>query len=175
MNPVNPVDTSALARSLHRLAQLSIGIAAVALAGLAVVQGWQVFARYVLNNSPSWSEPVTLVLLSATMSFAAAAAVHGGNHFAFSLLAQRGSMQRQRMAASVSHLITILIGTALCIGACRLFFDGLDIQMAGAAMPQSTAFAPLSIGGLLMAIFALQQLRLTWAAMPSTTGSREAR
>src|SRR5690606_27096067 len=53
---------------LDRLGSLAIGIAALSLAGLVVVQGWQVVARYVFNNSPSWTEPVTLLLLSTAMS-----------------------------------------------------------------------------------------------------------
>nr|MBP8908295.1 TRAP transporter small permease [Pseudoxanthomonas sp.] len=41
--------------------------AAIALVGLVLVQSWQVFTRYVLNDSPSWTEPVTLLLLATAM------------------------------------------------------------------------------------------------------------
>ena len=58
-----PVPTGAQ-RVLARLADLAIYTAVVALLGLVVVQGWQVFARYVINDSPSWTEPVTLLLLA---------------------------------------------------------------------------------------------------------------
>ena len=52
---------------LDRLSDASIAVAVAALLGLVVVQGWQVFARYVLNDSPSWTEPVTLALLTVTL------------------------------------------------------------------------------------------------------------
>src|SRR5690606_14248384 len=58
--------------ALDRVSDASISVAVVALLGLVVVQGWQVFARYVVNDSPSWTEPVTIVLLAAAMSFGAA-------------------------------------------------------------------------------------------------------
>ena len=81
--PAGPVQ-----RALDRLADAAIAIAATALVGLVVVQGWQVFTRYVLNDSPSWTEPVTLLLLSTAMSLGAAAGVHTNKHFSFHLLAE---------------------------------------------------------------------------------------
>ena len=62
---------------------LAIAHRRAALLGLVVVQGWQVFARYVLNDSPSWTEPVALLLLSTAMSLGAAAGVQRGRHFGF--------------------------------------------------------------------------------------------
>ena len=56
-----------LQRVLEKVADVVIYIAVAALLGLVVVQGWQVFARYVINDSPSWTEPVTLLLLSTTI------------------------------------------------------------------------------------------------------------
>ena len=44
--PAGPVQ-----RTLDRLADAAIAVAATALIGLVVVQGWQVFTRYVLNSS----------------------------------------------------------------------------------------------------------------------------
>ncbi len=170
MNDVNLNDENP-ATLFDSLASVSIAIAGCAMVGLVLVQGWQVFARYVLNSSPSWSEPVTVVLLSTCMSFAAAASVHGGNHFAFSLLVERSSGMRQRLMRALTHLIVISIGSAIAVGATRLFIDGLDIRMAGAAMPQSTALAPLAVGGALMTLFAWRHLWRTFAS-PSAGAAR---
>ena len=69
------------------LAAAAIGVAGAALITLVGVQGWQVFARYVLNDSPGWTEPLAVLLLVTAMSFGAAAGVHRQSHFAFTLLA----------------------------------------------------------------------------------------
>ena len=71
-----PVPSSILQRTCDRLADWTIAVAALALLALVLVQGWQVIARYVLNDSPSWTEPVTLLMLSTAMSMGAAAGVH---------------------------------------------------------------------------------------------------
>ena len=67
------VPASPAQHALDRIAGIAIAVAAAALLGLVVVQGWQVFTRYVLNDSPSWTEPVTLLLLATAMSLGAAA------------------------------------------------------------------------------------------------------
>ena len=54
-------------RVLDSIAAVVIAIAAIALVGLVLVQSWQVFTRYVLNDSPSCTEPVTLLLLATAM------------------------------------------------------------------------------------------------------------
>lgn len=143
---------------LDRLARAATVVAAAALVGLVVVQGWQVFARYVINDSPSWTEPVTVLLLSTAMSLAAAAGVRTGRHFAFVLLADTAGPRMRRLMAATSEIVVAAIGTTLAIGAGVLWLDGLDVRLAGAPLPQSSAYLPLCLGGALMVVFALHRL-----------------
>jgi TRAP-type C4-dicarboxylate transport system permease small subunit len=147
-----------LGRFLDRLASLSIAVAAVSLLGLVAVQGWQVFARYVLNDSPSWTEPVTLVLLATCMSFGAAVAVHEDRHFRFHLLAQALPSRARHAVDLLAVLVVVAIGAVLAGWGLLLLIDGSGIRMAGAPLPQSITFLPLAIGGALMAVFALARL-----------------
>lgn len=48
-----PVIVSAPQRVLNVIADVAIHIAVIALLGLVVVQGWQVFARYVITIRPA--------------------------------------------------------------------------------------------------------------------------
>jgi TRAP-type C4-dicarboxylate transport system permease small subunit len=41
----------------------------------------------------------------------------------------------------------------------ELLLDGLDVPMAGTALPQSATFLPMTAGGALMVVFALARLR----------------
>jgi TRAP-type C4-dicarboxylate transport system permease small subunit len=147
-----------LARAIDRLAGAAIAIAATALIGLVVVQGWQVIARYVLNDSPSWTEPVTLLLLSTAMSFSAAAGVRTRRHFSFALLADAVGPTLRRALHGLQSLVVLLIGAMLAWWGARLFVDGLHIPTAGIAMPESIDYLPIAVGGVLMVIFALAQL-----------------
>lgn len=140
---------------LDRLADAVVALAALALVGLVAVQGWQVFARYVLNDSPSWTEPVTLALLTSAMSLGAAAGVHDGRHFAFTLLADIARPGLRRALFVFSQLTIALLGAVLAWWSFVLFNSGLDIRTAGAPFPETLPYAPVALGGALMAIFAI--------------------
>jgi len=155
--PAIPVIDSTAQRVLDRVAGIAIAVAATALVGLVVVQGWQVFARYVINDSPSWTEPVTLLLLSTAMSLGAATGVHTGRHFGFYLLAEHLPPAVRRVLDVARPLLMAAVGVLIAGWSGVLLLDGLDIKAAGAAMPQSINYLPLSIGGALICVFALNK------------------
>lgn len=172
--PIRPTQSSGIIRGLDALAALVTGIAGVALIGLVLVQGWQVFARYVINDSPSWTEPVTLLLLSTAMSMGAAAGVHDNRHFGFFLLAEAMRPGLRRAIRAISPLITVAIGAALAYWGMVLLLDGLDVRMAGAPMPQSAGYLPLSLGGALMVVFALPRLLIPAASNRESSSAQGA-
>ena len=94
-----------LQRGMDALSNVAIAVAVAALLGLVVVQGWQVIARYVINDSPSWTEPVTVLLLTTAMSLGAAAGVHTNRHFGFFLLADFGP-PRSWIERAVGRVLT---------------------------------------------------------------------
>lgn len=151
-------DTMVRAGPLDHLATGATGVAAFGLAGMVLVQGWQVVARYLLNASPSWTEPLTLLLLATTLSFGAAAGVHARSHFAFPLLVRLLPEGAQRTLARLTALVVICIGGLLAAGGGFLVADTWPVKLAGAPLPQGVMFLPLTIGGALMALFALPQL-----------------
>ena len=154
-------------RALETLATVVIHVAVVALLGLVVVQGWQVFARYVINDSPSWTEPVTLLLLSTAMSLGAAAGVHTNRHFGFFLLAEHMNPLLKRVVDALVPLVIASIGAVIAWWGWLLWVDGLHIKAAGADLPQSVNYLPLSIGGALMVVFALNRLVLALVPRPT--------
>ena len=169
----SPVPASPAQRALDRLAGIVIAIAATALVGLVVVQGWQVFARYVINDSPSWTEPVTLLLLAIAMGMGAAAGVHTNRHFGFFLLHDHVRPAVRRAIDVVVPLVIIGIGAVVAYWAGVLLLDGLDIRAAGANLPQSINYLPLSLGGALMVVFALNRLFLAIFPAPSANAAAQ--
>ena len=161
-------------RALDRIAGIAIAVAAAALLGLVVVQGWQVFTRYVLNDSPSWTEPVTLLLLATAMSLGAAAGVHTNRHFGFFLLHDHVKPGVRRLLDVAVPLVIAAIGAFLAYWGAVLLMDGLHIKAAGAALPQSINYLPLSAGGALMALFALNRLTQVFRPADETATAQPA-
>ncbi len=152
-------------RLLDRVADIAIYTAVAALLGLVVVQGWQVFARYVINDSPSWTEPVTLLLLSTAMSLGAACGVHTNRHFGFFLLHAYMAPALRRAVDVLVQLVVAVLGAFIAVWSAELLLDGLDIKTAGAELPQSINYLPLALGGVLMVVFALNR---AWKVTQST-------
>ena len=64
-------------------------------------------------------------------------------------------------SAGPSMILGYAIGGFIAWWAGVLLFDGLSIKAAGASMPQSINYLPLSMGGALMVVFALNRLVLS--------------
>ncbi len=151
---------------LARLAQCAIALACAALIAMTLVEGWQVFARYVLNNSPSWTEPVALLLMSAAMMFGAAVGVRNEAHFGFFLLVHVVPPPARTVLVGVARFVVIAIGLLLAYWGGVLLMDGWDVRMAGAPLPQGLYFLPICVGGVLIALFAFERLLVAPAGVP---------
>lgn len=61
-----------ISRLFDALAWLVYALASLLMAALVVMAGWQVWGRYIMNNTPTWTEQATLLsLLYITLPLAA--------------------------------------------------------------------------------------------------------
>jgi TRAP-type C4-dicarboxylate transport system permease small subunit len=149
---------STAARRLARLADLALLLAGLMLVALAAVQGWQVFARYVMNESPSWTEPVAILLMNGATMLGAAAAVRAQRHFGFFIGLHAAPPRLRRALLAISRTVQAGVGALLAVWGFRLAHDNWSVAMAGVPLPQGVAYLPMCIGGLLIAAFALELL-----------------
>jgi TRAP-type C4-dicarboxylate transport system permease small subunit len=144
--------------ALAPLARAAIGVAAAALVCMAGIQAWQVFARYVLNDSPSWTEPLALLCMSTTMMFGAAAGVHANRHFGFFIVVDSVKPPIRRALQIVALGIAAAIGAMLAVWGGQMAIHAWDYSIAGATLPQGVVYLPLCLGGALICLFALEQI-----------------
>jgi TRAP-type C4-dicarboxylate transport system permease small subunit len=154
--------------ALAPLARAAIGVACVALVAMAGIQAWQVFARYVLNDAPSWTEPLALLCMSTTMMFGAAAGVHAGKHFGFFIVVEHARPPLRRLMQFVARTIATVVGTLFALWGGEMMIDAWDYEIAGAPLPQGIMFLPLCLGGTLIAIFSIEQLIRLWPSQSSS-------
>lgn len=140
------------------LARVTMLVATVSLCVLVLVLAWQVFGRYVMNDSPGWTEPVALTLMGVAAMFGAAIAVRLESHFNFPTFVESMPSAVRTALKALARLIALGFGLALGGFGAFLTIDAWDIPMAGAPMPEGLAFIGVALGGLLMALFALERL-----------------
>jgi TRAP-type C4-dicarboxylate transport system permease small subunit len=162
-----------LARALDGLAGLAMGLAGIALVAMALVQAWQVFARYVLNDSPGWTEPLALLLMSFAVMLGAAVAVRRETHFAFQTFRDAAPGRLQWLMKSISRLIAAAGGAGLMVLGGSLMIDDWPVVMAGAPLPAGLKFAGLCLGGALILLFAIERLLTGDYRAPGTDARAE--
>lgn len=143
---------------LAGVAAAALAIAGIALVLLALVELWQVIARYVFNDSPSWTEPVAILCMNTTMMFGAAAGVHGQRHFGFFVAVHAAPPWLRRMLLALSRAVQVGVGLMLAGWGLYLCVQTWDVRLAGIALPQGASYLPLCIGGALIALFAADLL-----------------
>lgn len=160
-------------RALDLLASLAMALAGAALVAMALIQAWQVFARYVLNDSPGWTEPLALLLMSFAVMFGAAVAVRRETHFAFQTVVHGLPERPQWLLKSVSRLIAAASGAGLMVLGGALMIDEWPVAMAGAPLPSGLKFAGLCIGGALILLFAIERLATGDYRAPEAAGTED--
>jgi TRAP-type C4-dicarboxylate transport system permease small subunit len=159
-----------LSRALDHVARFAIVVAGMSILGMALVEGWQVFARYVLNASPSWTEPVALLFMGTTMMFGAALGVRANRHFGFFILVESSSPPVRKALLVFSRLIAAAIGVMLAAWGGEMMIDSWDYSIAGAPLPQGIVYLPLCLGGALIALFAIEQMIALFAVEQTIVG-----
>jgi TRAP-type C4-dicarboxylate transport system permease small subunit len=142
----------------NALAKATIAIAAFSLCALVLILAWQVFGRYVLNDSPGWTEPVALTLMSVAALFGAAVAVRLETHFNFPTLVEMSPPPLRAALKALARLISLAFGAALAFYGGFLMLDAWDVPMAGAPLPEGVSFVGICLGGALIALFSLERL-----------------
>lgn len=132
--------------------------AALGLVAMAAIVIWQVFGRFVLAASPSWTEQAALVLMIWYVMFASAAGVHEGFHIRIGLLEDRLGPQAAPLRR-ITALIVMVLGLVLLVYGAQLVWLVRGNAMPSLGISRAVAYIPMPIAGLLMALFAWPQVR----------------
>jgi len=134
-------------------------ICLVLMVGLVVDVFLGVFSRYVLQATFGWYDEVARLCFIWIVFLGAAVAVRRGMHFRMRLFVDRLGPRAAPLAEYVSTATVVLFGGILLAGgyailplARRQVTDALEISMLW-------FYAALPVGGALMILFALLQLR----------------
>ncbi len=147
-----------LAKLTFWSADVLVKLAAVGLIAMTAIVGWQVFGRYVLHSSPSWSEQAALTLMIWYVSLAAAAGVREGFHIRIVALESAVGPMTKRIMRACSDLIVAACGLAMLIWGGELVLRTWQHTIPSLGLPRGLAYAGLPLAGLLIVVFSLERL-----------------
>ena len=129
---------------------------AFGLVAMSAIVGWQVFGRYVLNASPSWSEQAALTLMIWYVFFAAAAGVREGFHIRIQAFENALPPRWRPRVRLAQHLIVGASGQARAVWGGELVLRTWEQVIPSLELPRGVAYLPLPLAGVLIAFFTIE-------------------
>ncbi len=154
---------SYLTRGTHKLTQLSLLLSAGGLVAMTLIIGWQVFARYVLNDSPAWSETLALLLMLYYILLAAAVGVYEGFHLGLKILIDSLNPGPKRMLNIANNSFIALFGITMLINGVRLAQFTSNHLIPTLNVSRAFAYLPFTVAGLFITVFALERLLVAFS------------
>lgn len=147
-----------LSKLTHLAAECLLKAAAAGIIVMTAIVGWQVFGRYVLNSSPSWSEQASLTLMIWYVSFAAAAGVREGFHIRIVALENAVPPKARKAMRVVSNLVVAACGAAMLVWGGALVARTWSHVIPSLGLPRGAAYLGLPLSGGLIFLFSIERI-----------------
>ena len=148
----------ALSRFCAPLARFLLVVAVVGLLAIVACVSFQVFGRYVMNDTPTWAESLTLVLVLYVALIGAAVGVRDAGHIGMeSLLVLVSEPVRVKLEIVIYALVGVF-------GAMMLWYGGgltagvLSYKIPTLGISEGFHYAPLMVSGALIALFSVEHV-----------------
>jgi TRAP-type C4-dicarboxylate transport system permease small subunit len=130
----------------------------VGLVLLIAAVSWQVFGRYVLNNTPTWAESLAMVLVLYVTMLGTAAGVRDAGHIGLeSLLVLAPQKMRLRLEMLI-HLLVGTFGALMCWNCAMLAQSVADYRLPTLGLSEAVKYWPAVIAGALIVLFSIEHI-----------------
>ena len=140
------------------ITRICIVLAAISLVAMTVFYVWLVFGRYVLNDTPTWVEQVSLLLVMVITFLGAAVGVHQHSHLSVVIF-------RNIVPTSVRFVFAVITDVLMIGFGGMMFWYGIELTKFkwSALIPllqwsEGLRSLPLTICGALLFLFSLGHL-----------------
>lgn len=132
--------------------------AGIGLLVMTAIIAMQVFARYVLNDSPAWAEQAALLLMIWYVFIAAAAGVREGFHIRIAVFADNMPAKIRHFVMVLAHLVVVVFGIAMAVFGVELTQATWQHVIPTLGISRGYAYVPIALSGVLITGFAIEQL-----------------
>jgi TRAP-type C4-dicarboxylate transport system permease small subunit len=149
-----------IARILGVLSNAALWIAGVGMIAMTGMVALQVFSRYVLNSSPSWTEAASIMVMSWFIFLGAAVGVRENFHMGFDVLVHFLPDSAAPWMRAISDLAVLVFSAGMVAYGLQLTIDTWTATIPVLGLPGGFSYMPIVAGGVLMFLFALERLVL---------------
>lgn len=140
------------------LARISLAMAVTLLIALILCVQWQVFGRYVLNDTPTWAENLALLLVLFVTAFGVAVGVRDAGHIGLESLVVLLPERWQRRIQFLIHLLVGTFGALMVHGGWRWASAKWGEKKPMLPVPDGIDYVPIVIAGVLIVLFSVEHV-----------------
>ena len=140
------------------LAKYCMIVAVLGLYAIVAAVVFQVFGRYVMNDTPTWAESLTLVLILYVALFGAAVGVRDAGHIGMETLLVLVPEGWRRCLDLVIHVLVAIFGALMVAGGWGLMQGVLTYKIPTLGISEGWHYAPLVLSGALIVLFSVEHV-----------------
>ena len=138
------------------LSKLCLMLAVVGLIGVILCVQWQVFGRYIMNDTPTWAEALALLLVLFVTAFGLAVGVRDAGHIGLETLVSLLPELWQRRVERLIHALVALFGAIMVYGSWEWAAAKWGEKKPMLPVPDGIDYVPIIIAGVLIVLFSIE-------------------
>ena len=140
------------------LARLCMWLGVAGLIAVICAVSWQVFGRYVLNNTPTWAESLALLLVLYVTMLGVAVGVRDSGHIGLeSLLVLAPDWLRIKLEFLI-HFLILVFGACMAYSCASLAESVWSYGLPTLGISEGWKYVPATICGVLIVMFSIEHL-----------------
>lgn len=153
LTPPVPHTLSIASRILDSIAWLCMLLAGISLVVIIVTFGWLVYGRYILDNTPTWVEQLSLLLISYITFLGAAVGVRRNTHLSIDFIRESLPAGPRVALRYVADLMVLAFGVGMAWQGWVLVMQDVDRAIPMLNVAESWRDLPMIICGGLVVVF----------------------
>lgn len=122
------------------------------MAVMVIIVFLQVFSRYVLHNTPAWSEEVALLFMTAYGFLSIATGIGRKVHLSITVLYDRFPSMVQKLLNLLSDVLSVLFGLFLMVEGYKFTVLTWSSQLPATGLPNGVQYMVIPFTGLVIVI-----------------------
>lgn len=140
------------------LSRLSLALASIGLIAVILCVQWQVFGRYVVNDTPTWAEALAMLLVLFVTAFGLAVGVRDAGHIGLESMVALLPDVWQRRIELLIHALVGLFGALMVYGGGVWASAKWGEKKPMLPVPDGIDYVPLVIAGVLIVLFSIEHI-----------------
>ena len=142
----------------RKLARTCMWMGIVGLVLVICAVSWQIFGRYVMNNTPTWAESLALLLVLYVTMLGVAVGVRDAGHIGLeSLLVLAPDWLRLKMEYLI-HALVLVFGAAMAWNCASLAISVWDYRLPTLWISEGWKYVPAAVSGVLIVMFSIEHI-----------------